>query len=92
MGALDQPPAGEYGCGQGDDARPGERGYGEFTVGDVAAHAGVADTGVYRRWGPLPCHQGPVFASGAAAGVPGVPGRSAGAAGAEQDADLPGRC
>ncbi|MFD0687797.1 TetR/AcrR family transcriptional regulator [Actinomadura fibrosa] len=31
----------------------GERGYGEFTVGDVAARAGVADTSVYRRWGTL---------------------------------------
>jgi AcrR family transcriptional regulator len=30
-----------------------ERGYGEFTVGDVAARAGVADTSVYRRWGTL---------------------------------------
>ncbi|MCP2341686.1 TetR/AcrR family transcriptional regulator [Actinomadura rupiterrae] len=31
----------------------GERGYGEFTVGDVAARAGVADTSIYRRWGNL---------------------------------------
>ncbi|MCO5968458.1 TetR/AcrR family transcriptional regulator [Actinoallomurus soli] len=30
-----------------------ERGYGAFTVGDVAARAGVADTSVYRRWGTL---------------------------------------
>ncbi|GAB3656682.1 TetR/AcrR family transcriptional regulator [Actinocorallia lasiicapitis] len=30
-----------------------ENGYGEFTVGDVAARAGVADTSVYRRWGTL---------------------------------------
>ncbi|GGN32575.1 TetR family transcriptional regulator [Streptomyces kronopolitis] len=31
----------------------GDRGYGNFTVGDVAARAGVADTSVYRRWGNL---------------------------------------
>lgn len=31
----------------------GERGYGHFTVGDVAARAGVADSSVYRRWGSL---------------------------------------
>ncbi|WP_405800597.1 TetR/AcrR family transcriptional regulator [Streptomyces sp. NBC_01506] len=31
----------------------GERGYGGFTVGDVAARAGVADSSVYRRWGSL---------------------------------------
>jgi AcrR family transcriptional regulator len=31
----------------------GERGYGNFTVGDVAAHAGVADSSIYRRWGSL---------------------------------------
>ncbi|UGQ11085.1 TetR/AcrR family transcriptional regulator [Yinghuangia sp. ASG 101] len=31
----------------------GERGYGAFTVGDVAARAGVADTSIYRRWGNL---------------------------------------
>ncbi|MER5738557.1 MULTISPECIES: TetR/AcrR family transcriptional regulator [unclassified Streptomyces] len=31
----------------------GERGYGGFTVGDVAARAGVADSSVYRRWGNL---------------------------------------
>ncbi|MFJ2739757.1 TetR/AcrR family transcriptional regulator [Streptomyces sp. NPDC087440] len=31
----------------------GERGYGSFTVGEVAARAGVADTSVYRRWGSL---------------------------------------
>ncbi|MGI5324300.1 TetR/AcrR family transcriptional regulator [Actinomadura nitritigenes] len=30
-----------------------ERGYGNFTVADVAASAGVADTSVYRRWGTL---------------------------------------
>jgi len=30
-----------------------ERGYGAFTVGEVAARAGVADTSVYRRWGTL---------------------------------------
>ncbi|MFJ9083976.1 TetR/AcrR family transcriptional regulator [Streptomyces sp. NPDC102384] len=31
----------------------GERGYGGFTVSEVAARAGVADTTVYRRWGSL---------------------------------------
>ncbi|ONI90084.1 TetR family transcriptional regulator [Actinosynnema sp. ALI-1.44] len=30
-----------------------ERGYGKFTVAEVAARAGVADTSVYRRWGGL---------------------------------------
>jgi AcrR family transcriptional regulator len=30
-----------------------ERGYGAFTVGDVAQRAGVADTSIYRRWGTL---------------------------------------
>lgn len=30
-----------------------ERGYGKFTVGDVATRAGVADTTIYRRWGNL---------------------------------------
>ncbi|MFI1092366.1 TetR/AcrR family transcriptional regulator [Streptomyces sp. NPDC020917] len=30
-----------------------ERGYGTFTVGDVAARAGVADSSIYRRWGNL---------------------------------------
>ncbi|MFX0580439.1 TetR/AcrR family transcriptional regulator [Nocardia nepalensis] len=30
-----------------------ERGYGNFTVADVAARAGVADTSIYRRWGNL---------------------------------------
>ncbi|WP_406236560.1 TetR/AcrR family transcriptional regulator [Nocardia sp. NBC_01009] len=30
-----------------------ERGYGNFTVAEVAARAGVADTSVYRRWGNL---------------------------------------
>ena len=30
-----------------------ERGYGSFTVGDVATRAGVADSSVYRRWGDL---------------------------------------
>ncbi|MEU3503991.1 TetR/AcrR family transcriptional regulator [Streptomyces hundungensis] len=31
----------------------GERGYGNFAVGDVAARAGVADSSIYRRWGGL---------------------------------------
>ncbi|MEV1023059.1 TetR/AcrR family transcriptional regulator [Streptomyces sp. NPDC050264] len=31
----------------------GERGYGNFTVGEIAARAGVADSSVYRRWGNL---------------------------------------
>ncbi|MEU1551076.1 TetR/AcrR family transcriptional regulator, partial [Nocardia sp. NPDC005745] len=30
-----------------------QRGYGNFTVGDVATHAGVADSSIYRRWGTL---------------------------------------
>ncbi|MFI0944072.1 TetR/AcrR family transcriptional regulator [Streptomyces sp. NPDC021020] len=30
-----------------------ERGYGSFTVGEVAARAGVADSSIYRRWGGL---------------------------------------
>jgi AcrR family transcriptional regulator len=30
-----------------------ERGYGHFTVGDVANRATVADTSIYRRWGTL---------------------------------------
>jgi AcrR family transcriptional regulator len=30
-----------------------ERGHGKFTVGDVAARAGVADSSIYRRWGSL---------------------------------------
>ncbi|RSS54087.1 TetR/AcrR family transcriptional regulator [Streptomyces sp. WAC01280] len=30
-----------------------ERGYGKFTVAEVAARAGVADSSVYRRWGDL---------------------------------------
>ncbi|MFI7424943.1 TetR/AcrR family transcriptional regulator [Nonomuraea sp. NPDC049684] len=30
-----------------------ERGYGHFTIGDIAARAGVADTSLYRRWGNL---------------------------------------
>jgi AcrR family transcriptional regulator len=30
-----------------------ERGYGNFTVGHVAARAGVADSSIYRRWGNL---------------------------------------
>ncbi|GAA4989536.1 TetR/AcrR family transcriptional regulator [Uniformispora flossi] len=30
-----------------------EHGYGKFTVGDVAARAGVADSSIYRRWGNL---------------------------------------
>ncbi|MEY9886439.1 AcrR family transcriptional regulator [Catenulispora sp. MAP12-49] len=30
-----------------------ERGYGTFSIGDVAARAGVADSSVYRRWGSL---------------------------------------
>ncbi|MEU7639004.1 MULTISPECIES: TetR/AcrR family transcriptional regulator [unclassified Streptomyces] len=31
----------------------GERGYGKFSVGEVAARAGVADSSIYRRWGSL---------------------------------------
>ncbi|MFF3396756.1 TetR/AcrR family transcriptional regulator [Streptomyces sp. NPDC002669] len=31
----------------------GERGYGNFTIGEVAARAGVADSSIYRRWGNL---------------------------------------
>src|SRR4051795_1294965 len=30
-----------------------ERGYGTFSVGEVAARAGVADSSIYRRWGSL---------------------------------------
>ncbi|MFJ9175940.1 TetR/AcrR family transcriptional regulator [Streptomyces sp. NPDC102360] len=30
-----------------------ERGYGNFTVGEVAARAEVADSSIYRRWGSL---------------------------------------
>ncbi|MFE7796144.1 TetR/AcrR family transcriptional regulator [Nocardia sp. NPDC057440] len=30
-----------------------ERGYGNFTVAEVAARASVADTSIYRRWGNL---------------------------------------
>ncbi|MEU4745618.1 TetR/AcrR family transcriptional regulator [Actinosynnema sp. NPDC023658] len=30
-----------------------ERGYGNFTMGDIAAQAGVADSSLYRRWGTL---------------------------------------
>jgi AcrR family transcriptional regulator len=30
-----------------------DRGYGNFTVGDVAVRAGVADSSIYRRWGNL---------------------------------------
>ncbi|PSR69606.1 TetR family transcriptional regulator [Nocardia sp. MDA0666] len=30
-----------------------ERGYGAFTVAEVATRAGVADTSIYRRWGTL---------------------------------------
>ncbi|MFJ2829266.1 TetR/AcrR family transcriptional regulator [Streptomyces sp. NPDC087263] len=30
-----------------------ERGYGNFTVGEVAARSGVADSSIYRRWGSL---------------------------------------
>ncbi|MEU7886699.1 TetR/AcrR family transcriptional regulator [Microbispora bryophytorum] len=30
-----------------------EHGYGNFTVGEVAARAGVADSSIYRRWGSL---------------------------------------
>jgi AcrR family transcriptional regulator len=30
-----------------------ERGYGNFTVGEVAARADVADSSIYRRWGSL---------------------------------------
>ncbi|MFF0575529.1 TetR/AcrR family transcriptional regulator [Streptosporangium saharense] len=39
----------------------GERGYGNFTVGEVAARAGVADTSVYRRWGNLQALLGDVL-------------------------------
>jgi AcrR family transcriptional regulator len=31
----------------------GERGYGSFTIGEIAARAGVADSSIYRRWGSL---------------------------------------
>ncbi|WP_330242513.1 TetR/AcrR family transcriptional regulator [Streptomyces sp. NBC_00525] len=41
----------------------GERGYGNFTVGDVAARAGVADSSVYRRWGNLEALLGEVALS-----------------------------
>jgi AcrR family transcriptional regulator len=30
-----------------------ERGYGNFTMGDIAARADVADSSLYRRWGTL---------------------------------------
>jgi hypothetical protein len=30
-----------------------ERGYGNFTMGDIADQAGVADSSLYRRWGNL---------------------------------------
>jgi AcrR family transcriptional regulator len=30
-----------------------ERGYARFSVGEVAARAGVADSSIYRRWGSL---------------------------------------
>jgi AcrR family transcriptional regulator len=30
-----------------------ERGYGGFTIGEIAARAGVADSSIYRRWGNL---------------------------------------
>lgn len=30
-----------------------ERGYGNFTVGDVASRAAVADSSIYRRWGNM---------------------------------------
>ncbi|MEV0092671.1 TetR/AcrR family transcriptional regulator [Streptomyces sp. NPDC050738] len=30
-----------------------DRGYGKFTVAEVAARAGVADSSIYRRWGSL---------------------------------------
>ncbi|WP_034263807.1 TetR/AcrR family transcriptional regulator [Actinospica robiniae] len=30
-----------------------ERGYGKFSVGDVAERAGVADSSIYRRWGSM---------------------------------------
>ncbi|MED7931247.1 TetR/AcrR family transcriptional regulator [Nonomuraea sp. LP-02] len=38
-----------------------ERGYGHFTVGDIAARAGVADTSLYRRWGNLQALLGDVL-------------------------------
>ena len=38
-----------------------ERGYGNFTVGDIAARAGVADTSLYRRWGNLQALLGDVL-------------------------------
>ncbi|MEW9552437.1 TetR/AcrR family transcriptional regulator [Nonomuraea sp. NPDC050783] len=39
----------------------GERGYGNFTIGDIAARAGVADTSLYRRWGNLQALLGDVL-------------------------------
>ncbi|MGA5759709.1 TetR/AcrR family transcriptional regulator [Nonomuraea bangladeshensis] len=38
-----------------------ERGYGNFTIGDIAARAGVADTSLYRRWGNLQALLGDVL-------------------------------
>ncbi|MEW1750650.1 TetR/AcrR family transcriptional regulator [Streptomyces angustmyceticus] len=48
----------------------GDRGYGNFTVGDVAARAGVADSSIYRRWGNLEALLSDVAASRLAATSP----------------------